>query len=45
MDRPIPPKGGQYDSKKELHGDFKSAGGEWRPKGDPEQGKAIPYGV
>ena len=42
--------------KKELIGDFKNAGQEWRPKGDPErvkvhdfivpaQGKAIPYGV
>lgn len=42
--------------KKELVGDFKNAGQEWRPKGspelvrvhdfkDPELGKAIPYGV
>ncbi len=42
--------------KKELVGDFKSAGREWRPKGKPqvvrvhdfmipEKGKAIPYGV
>ncbi len=42
--------------KKELVGDFKNAGQEWRPKGTPEpvqvhdflvpeQGKAIPYGV
>jgi hypothetical protein len=42
--------------KKELVGDFKNAGREWRPKGepelvrvhdfkDPELGKAIPYGV
>lgn len=42
--------------KKEFVGDFKNAGREWRPKGDPEpvrvhdflipeQGKAIPYGV
>jgi len=42
--------------KKELIGDFKNGGREWRPKGDPEpvlvhdflipeQGKAIPYGV
>ena len=42
--------------KKELVGDFKNAGREWRPAGDPEQvrvhdfkdeekGKAIPYGV
>jgi len=42
--------------KKELVGDFKNPGQEWRPKGDPErvkvhdfivpdQGKAIPYGV
>ena len=42
--------------KKELVGDFKNAGREWRPLGDPdrvgvhdfvvpEQGKAIPYGV
>lgn len=42
--------------KKELIGDFKNAGREWRPKGTPEQvrvhdfidselGKAIPYGV
>ncbi len=42
--------------KKELIGDFKNAGREWRPQGhpqevrvhdfaDPELGKAIPYGV
>ncbi len=42
--------------KKELVGDFKNSGREWRPNGDPEpvrvhdflipeQGKAIPYGV
>ena len=42
--------------KKELVGDFKNGGREWRPKGEPEQvrvhdfldpalGKAIPYGV
>ena len=42
--------------KKELVGDFKNAGREWRPKGHPEEvrthdfidevlGKAIPYGV
>ncbi len=42
--------------KKELVGDFKNSGREWRPKGDPEKvrvhdfldrekGKAIPYGV
>jgi hypothetical protein len=42
--------------KKELVGDFKNGGREWRPKGTPEQvrvhdfidpklGKAIPYGV
>jgi len=42
--------------KKELVGDFKNAGKEWRPKGTPEEvrthdfldrelGKAIPYGV
>ena len=42
--------------KKELVGEFKNAGQEWRPKGQPEQvkvhdfpdkelGKAIPYGV
>ncbi len=42
--------------KKELVGDFKNRGREWRPKGNPEpvrvhdflikeQGKAIPYGV
>jgi hypothetical protein len=42
--------------KKELVGDFKNAGREWRPKGDPEQvrvydfvdkmlGKVNPYGV
>jgi transposase len=42
--------------KKELVGDFKSGGREWRAKGEPEQvrvhdfmdkrlGKAIPYGV
>jgi hypothetical protein len=42
--------------KKELVGDFKNAGREWRRRGDPEpvrvhdflipaQGKAVPYGV
>lgn len=42
--------------KKELVGDFKNAGRELRPKGDPEdvrehdfvdpeQGRAVPYGV
>ena len=42
--------------KKELVGDFKNPGREWRPKGTPErvrvhdfiipeQGKAIPYGI
>jgi hypothetical protein len=42
--------------KKELVGDFKNGGREWRPKGrpeevrvhdfiDPQRGKAIPYGV
>jgi hypothetical protein len=42
--------------KKELVGDFKNAGQEWRPQGDPEEvqvydflskaiGRAIPYGV
>jgi hypothetical protein len=42
--------------KKELVGEFKNPGEEWQPKGrpqqvkvhdfpDPEQGKAIPYGV
>ncbi len=42
--------------KKELVGDFKSAGREWRPKGTPEEvrvhdfvikelGRAVPYGV
>jgi transposase len=42
--------------KKELLGDFKNAGREWRPKGEPVQvrthdfkdkqlGKAIPYGI
>ena len=42
--------------KKELVGDFKNAGREWRPRGEPERvrghdfkdkqlGKAIPYGV
>src|SRR4051812_12383426 len=42
--------------KKELVGDFKNAGREWRPKGSPEQvrvhdflikelGRAVPYGV
>jgi hypothetical protein len=42
--------------KKELVGDFKNAGREWRPHGEPEEvrvhdfmdkklGKAIPYGV
>src|SRR3954451_12613455 len=42
--------------KKELVGDFKNAGREWRPQGDPEKvrvhdflikelGRAVPYGV
>ncbi len=41
--------------KKELIGEFKNQGREWRPKGEPvpvnihdfvsEQGKAIPYGI
>lgn len=41
--------------KKELVGQYKNAGAQWRPRGDPqrvdvhdfigEQGKAIPYGV
>jgi len=42
--------------KKELVGDFKNAGREWRPKGDPEAvrvhdflikelGRAVPYGI
>lgn len=42
--------------KKELVGDFKNGGREWRPKGDPERvrvhdfvipelGRAVPYGV
>jgi hypothetical protein len=42
--------------KKELVGDFRNAGREWRPKGEPQEvrvhdfkdkqlGKAIPYGV
>ena len=42
--------------KKELVGDFKNGGREWRPKGDPEEvrvhdflikglGRAVPYGV
>ncbi len=42
--------------KKELVGEFKNAGQEWQPKGEPEKvnvhdfpdkklGKAIPYGV
>jgi hypothetical protein len=42
--------------KKELVGDFKNGGREWRPKGqpenvhvhdfkDPQLGKAIPYGI
>jgi hypothetical protein len=42
--------------KKELVGDFKNAGREWRPAGDPQQvqvhdflikelGRAVPYGV
>ncbi len=42
--------------KKELVGDFKNGGSEWRPRGEPEEvrvhdfldktlGKAIPYGV
>ena len=42
--------------KKELVGDFKNAGREWRPQGDPEDvrvhdflikglGRAVPYGI
>jgi Rhodopirellula transposase DDE domain len=42
--------------KKELVGDFKNAGREWRPKGEPEEvrvhdflipdkGRAVPYGI
>ena len=42
--------------KKELVGDFKNAGREWRPKGDPQEvrvhdflikelGRAVPYGI
>ena len=42
--------------KKELVGDFKNGGREWRPKGDPEAvrvhdflikelGRAVPYGI
>ena len=42
--------------KKELVGDFKNAGREWRPQGSPEEvrvhdfvipelGRAVPYGV
>ncbi len=42
--------------KKELVGEYKNGGREWRPRGEPEQvnvhdfidqelGKAIPYGV
>ena len=42
--------------KKELVGDFKNAGREWRPHGDPEKvrvhdflikqlGRAVPYGI
>ena len=41
--------------KKELVGEFKNSGREWRPKGEPARsapttsltglGKAIPYGV
>ena len=42
--------------KKELVGDFKNGGREWRPRGDPEEvrvhdflikelGRAVPYGV
>ena len=42
--------------KKELVGDFKNAGREWRPKGEPEavrihdflirgKGRAVPYGI
>ena len=44
------------DTKKELVGDFKNAGREWRPQGEPEEvrvhdfltkelGRAVPYGV
>ncbi len=51
------PAGDHVDTKKkELVGDFKNGGREWRPKGEPELvrvhdfkdkqlGKAIPYGV
>ena len=36
--------------KRELVGDFKNAGREWRPQGEPEEvrvhvGRAVPYGV
>jgi hypothetical protein len=42
--------------KKELVGDFKNAGREWRPQGDPEEvqvydflskafARAVPYGI
>jgi hypothetical protein len=42
--------------KKELVGDFKNAGREWRPQGEPEEvrvydflikalGRAVPYGI
>lgn len=42
--------------KKELVGDFKNAGRDWRPQGEPEEarvrdflieelGRAVPYGV
>jgi hypothetical protein len=46
----------QFVLKKELVGDFKNAGREWRPQGEPEEvrvhdflikelGRAVPYGI
>src|SRR5206468_12069050 len=47
---------GSASKKKELVGDFKNAGRDWRPQGNPEKvrvhdllikelGRAVPYGV
>ena len=55
--RPSEPVISVDTKKKELVGDFKNAGREWRPKGEPERGatsttsrtsswaRPIPYGV
>jgi len=31
--------------KKELVGDFKNAGQAWRPRGEPEEVRVVPYGI